>query len=456
MQRAINVGRRDASMCLLHCDTAQSKINGPTDVGASAAMGPWVAKQKDPLKLFRKVILATVAVGRLLVQWHVSLSDNVVCSTCNFSLPRANIFGPAAPEYCGGAPLLRGLSRATANRIYFEGGRANRVCQENGFDLPWGREDEYEIGHKLGSGYYSSVFAAHHMPTGTSRVVKMLREIEPHRVVREIEITLAMQKHPNSITMLDAFLTADRRVALVFEPVLHAVPNLDLIRTLSASDMRHYVATLLHVLTFARERGIMHRDLDSTNILVDGANRKLIVIDWGLSDWHDSRRRQTVDVAAHGYRAPELILHYESYDYAIDMWSVGAILADWMLELEDWPFFYAENNKEQLKLMAKVLGTEGFHKLLRKYWLYVPPEVVIEIGTSKPTFLSRMSASIGSHKQLVSPEAIDLLSRMWTWDPKERLQASDALMHSFFLMGDYFTKNTTCALEVPHLRPIKT
>ena len=63
----------------------------------------------------------------------------------------------------------------------------------------------------------------------------------------------------------------------------------------------------------------------------------LMLIDLGLADFYFPNTKYNVRVASRHYKSPELLLGYELYDYAIDMWSVGCILAGLLMRRE--PFF---------------------------------------------------------------------------------------------------------------------
>lgn len=73
---------------------------------------------------------------------------------------------------------------------------------------------------------------------------------------------------------------------------------------------------------------IIHRDLKSSNLLI---NRKgeLKIADWGLArSWNPEMRRLTNRVITLWYRPPELLLGAVEYTPKIDMWSVGCIIAE--------------------------------------------------------------------------------------------------------------------------------
>ena len=58
-------------------------------------------------------------------------------------------------------------------------------------------------------------------------------------------------------------------------------------------------------------------------------------------------------VVTRWYRAPELLLNSESYTPAIDMWSVGCIIAE-MLGRK--PIFPGRDYVDQLRLIVQILG----------------------------------------------------------------------------------------------------
>jgi len=54
----------------------------------------------------------------------------------------------------------------------------------------------------------------------------------------------------------------------------------------------------------------------------------LIIIDWGIGDFYHPKKQFSTVMGTRHYRAPELLVHYKYYDYAIDVWSAGCILAE--------------------------------------------------------------------------------------------------------------------------------
>ena len=89
---------------------------------------------------------------------------------------------------------------------------------------------------------------------------------------------------------------------------------------------------LLRGVLFLHSANIMHRDLKPSNILVN-INCDLKICDFGLARGFgtaetDKDLNKTEYVVTRWYRAPEVLLSWKKYSSAIDVWSVGCILAE--------------------------------------------------------------------------------------------------------------------------------
>ena len=86
---------------------------------------------------------------------------------------------------------------------------------------------------------------------------------------------------------------------------------------------------LLSGLDHCHSRGVLHRDIKGSNLLVD-SNGILRIGDFGLATVFNPEKRQplTSRVVTLWYRPPELLLGATEYDVAVDLWSAGCILAE--------------------------------------------------------------------------------------------------------------------------------
>lgn len=86
---------------------------------------------------------------------------------------------------------------------------------------------------------------------------------------------------------------------------------------------------LLDGLKHCHSRGVLHRDIKGSNLLID-KNGVLKIADFGLATTIDPNKKQklTSRVVTLWYRPPELLLGATDYGASVDLWSTGCILAE--------------------------------------------------------------------------------------------------------------------------------
>ena len=141
------------------------------------------------------------------------------------------------------------------------------------------------------------------------------------------------------------------------------------------------------------------------------------------------------------------------YDYSLDMWSLGCMLASMIFRKE--PFFHGHDNYDQLVRIAKVLGTEELFEYLDKYQIELDPRFNDILGRSVASLhqLDSNGIQTGSlhcrhsrkrwerfvhseNQHLVSPEALDFLDKLLRYDHQERLTAREAMDHPYFCKSE--------------------
>ena len=101
--------------------------------------------------------------------------------------------------------------------------------------------------------------------------------------------------------------------------------------------VKKYIRQIFNGLNNMHKLGIAHRDLKPENILLkDGEVR---ICDVGSSKILDQSRdhMNTPYVVSRYYRAPELILACNKYDFSIDVWAVGCILFELLTKTPMFP-----------------------------------------------------------------------------------------------------------------------
>ncbi len=164
----------------------------------------------------------------------------------------------------------------------------------------------------------------------------------------------------------------------------------------------------------------LRRDVKPHNVMIDHENRKLRLIDWGLAEFYHPGQEYNVRVASRYFKGPELLVDYQMYDYSLDMWSLGCMLASMIFRKE--PFFHGHDNYDQLVRIAKVLGTEELFEYLDKYQIELDPRFSDILGRHSRKRWERFVHSENQH--LVSPESLDFLDKLLRYDHQVQCNSS--------------------------------
>lgn len=198
--------------------------------------------------------------------------------------------------------------------------------------------------------------------------------------------------------------------------------------TLSDMDVRYYIFQVLKALEYCHSNGIMHRDVKPHNVMIDHSQRKVRLIDWGLAEFYHAGMEYNVRVASRTYKGPELLVNHQRYDYSLDMWSLGCMMAAMIFGKE--PFFNGSDNQHQLQKIAKVMGSEDLYSYLNKYNLKLDTQFMNLIGkhSKKPWD----SFTTDQNRHLANAQALDFLDKLLRYDGQDRLTAQEAMQHHYF------------------------
>ncbi|MFO0952402.1 MAG: protein kinase [Isosphaeraceae bacterium] len=258
------------------------------------------------------------------------------------SIARSNVLGP---DETPGFEVLRaeyadpdGLAREMVRRRWLTTYQADRLLD--------GKVDEVVLGpylllELLGEGGMGRVYKARHRLMNRVVALKVIRsdllghgEARP-RFLREIEAA-ARVWHPNLVTALDAAPIGDSFV-LVMEYVEgitlsqwmkdRGVPP---IRT--ACDWARQAALGLH---HAHERGLIHRDVKPSNLLLTEGEKLVKVLDLGLArleltdavpEGEEPLTASGVVIGTPDYMSPEQAIAPSTADARSDVYSLGCTL----------------------------------------------------------------------------------------------------------------------------------
>ncbi|WOK95989.1 cyclin-dependent kinase D-1 isoform X1 [Canna indica] len=283
--------------------------------------------------------------------------------------------------------------------------------------------DRYLKREVLGEGTYGVVFKAIDTKTGQTVAIKKIRlgkykEGVNFTALREIKL-LKEIKDPNIIELIDAF-PHKGNLHLVFEFMesdLEAVIR-DRNIVLSPADIKSYLQMTLKGLACCHKKWVVHRDMKPNNLLI-AADGQLKLADFGLARTFGSPdRKLTHQVFARWYRAPELLYGAKQYGAGVDIWAAGCIFAELLLRR---PFMQGTSDIDQLGKIFAAFGTPK-----PSQWpdmVYLPDYVEYQYVPAP---------QLRTLFPMASDDTLDLLSKMFTYDPKARITAQQALEHRYF------------------------
>ena len=184
------------------------------------------------------------------------------------------------------------------------------------------------------------------------------------------------------------------------------------------SKVKHYIYQLMKSIDHMHRNGIFHRDIKPENVLL--ADDMLKLADFGSCRGIYSKQPFTEYISTRWYRAPECLLTDGYYNYKMDIWGVGCVFFEILTFV---PLFPGENELDQIHKIHNILGTppqellDKFQKIASHMTFNFPP---VE-GTGFERLMS--SASL---------EAKQLIKKMLTYNPDDRISARQVLKDPYF------------------------
>ncbi|KAK6347118.1 kinase subunit of RNA polymerase II carboxy-terminal domain kinase I [Orbilia brochopaga] len=284
----------------------------------------------------------------------------------------------------------------------------------------------------VGEGTYGQVFKAKNWVTGQLVALKRVRMTAekdgfPITAAREIKILQSLAKGRDSdkiIHLLDN-MVEQNGFYMIFEYMDHDLTGIlhhPTYRLTEANikDLAHqFFSGLAHI----HRSGILHRDIKSSNILIN-RHGQLKIADFGLARQYDKLKKDqhyTNRIITLWYRPIEILLGETVYTTGPDVWSAGCVFMELFTRKA---IFQGSNEISQLDIIWNLLGTPSlstwpgwkdtaWYSMLRPEHYY------------KPIFNDRF-------KRTVPADALALALRIFTYDPKKRPTAEEVLADPYF------------------------
>lgn len=290
-------------------------------------------------------------------------------------------------------------------------------------------QDYYRFDEVLGEGTFSLVYLAESRVVPENwAAVKVIQKRGKHvddvewLAEKEIRI-MSVLDHAHIVHLNEVFDEEDT-ICFVMELAKGGEVFDRLIEqgNFSEKETASLVVQLLCALNYIHDQGIVHRDLKLENLLYydDTQDSRIMVADFGLSEWVWDIQDDGPICGTPGYMAPEVIAN-KQVTPAADVWSVGVIA---YILLAGYPPFFPEKDLASEEDNESDVGEDEDESLLLR-------------SVAKGQF------EFHPHSwRHISDEAKDFIKRLMAVDPNERLTCDEALDHPW--------------LQTAQIRPAKT
>ncbi|KFU84428.1 Homeodomain-interacting protein kinase 1 [Chaetura pelagica] len=347
--------------------------------------------------------------------------------------------------------------------------------------------NSYEVLEFLGRGTFGQVAKCWKRSTKEIVAIKILKNHPSYARQGQIEVSILSRLSSenadeyNFVRSYECFQHKNH-TCLVFEMLeqnLYDFLKQNKFSPLPLKYIRPILQQVATALMKLKSLGLIHADLKPENImLVDPARQpyRVKVIDFGSAS-HVSKAVCSTYLQSRYYRAPEIILGLPFCE-AIDMWSLGCVIAELFL---GWPLYPGASEYDQIRYISQTQGLPAEYLLSAgtktsrffnrdpnlgyPLWrLKTPEEHELETGIKSKEARKyifnclddmaqvNMSTDLEGTDMLAEKadrrEYIDLLKKMLTIDADKRVTPLKTLNHPFVTM--------THLLDFPHSNHVKS
>ncbi|XP_056092628.1 homeodomain-interacting protein kinase 1 isoform X5 [Rhinichthys klamathensis goyatoka] len=241
--------------------------------------------------------------------------------------------------------------------------------------------NSYEVLEFLGRGTFGQVAKCWKRGTNEIMAIKILKNHPSYARQGQIEVSILNRlsaENADEFNFVRSYECFQHKghTCLVFEMLEQNLYDFLKHSKFSPLPLRHIRPILQQVATALmklKSLGLIHADLKPENImLVDPIRQpyRVKVIDFGSAS-HVSKAVCSTYLQSRYYRAPEIILGLPFCE-AIDMWSLGCVIAELFL---GWPLYPGASEYDQIRYISQTQG--------------LPPEYLLSAGTKTSRFFNR-------------------------------------------------------------------
>ncbi|KAK4459130.1 dual specificity protein kinase lkh1 [Cladorrhinum samala] len=354
--------------------------------------------------------------------------------------------------------------------------------------------ERYQMIKLLGQGTFGKVVQARDKRRNKLVAIKIIRSVQKYREASKIELrvleTLKLNDVDNRnrcIHLRDCF---DYRGHICIVMDLLGQSVFDFLKSnnfvpFPNSQIQNFARQLLTSVAFLHDLNLIHTDLkpenillchneyqtftynrkipsSSTNVSRQATQRRVLLdteirlIDFGSATFQDEYHSSVV--STRHYRAPEIILGL-GWSYPCDIWSIGCILVEFYT---GDALFQTHDNLEHLAMMEAVVnqridlslvnqvtrmtrnGGNPAAKFFKRQRLDYPTAETTRASRRFVKAMKKLPDIIPPTSKFLT-QFLDLLQKIFVYDPAQRITAKQALQHPWFNEKAYPDDGTEAA-----------
>ena len=290
---------------------------------------------------------------------------------------------------------------------------------------------EFPKDNEIGHGAFGKVLLAVVKGTGEKVAIKKVFQDRRYKN-RELPIMQELH-HPNIVELKSYYCTKAENCSddeFYLNCIMEYMPQ-TLSDLISQNRKQHtkfddlvlkiFSYQMLKCIGYLHSLGICHRDIKPQNILIDPSDYSLKLCDFGCAKHLVSTESNIAYICSRFYRPPELVVGATFYTTQVDVWSMGCVIAELVLNK---PIFAGKSATDQFLQIMKVLGTPTREqvKAMNEKFKGVSKLPQIEAKPWKEVFKGKTNDEL----------FIDLVSNLLVYEPSKRFSPYQALCHPYF------------------------